>query len=279
MPDVHLFASYLKPRDKDRKLSVVATRDLNAAWEVMAALQRYGYYSGSQRLDFPPPAGDEPSLLEIDCSDMLAVDIVLKPGRPPLSDKEQGERKQVQRGFTSLELQTFRVWRLYFEILSRSHAKLHSWLHQMLPAGYEGRRDAFFMQSERSDYSVLDACDGSGRRDYRGDGHTIAVVVNQPELWPGGPSYLGFFGMDAASTVAWACLLRHRHSDLLLRPGFHLVELITAPIPERVPDLRWALEWQAVPLLSVPPQPTPAQSGDSEPENISARANQDALRA
>ena len=50
MPYVHLLASYLKPRDSMRKIPVAAMRDLGAAFEVSAALQKHGYVLGSLEL-------------------------------------------------------------------------------------------------------------------------------------------------------------------------------------------------------------------------------------
>jgi hypothetical protein len=249
---VHLFASYLDPRDSERKRWVFLTRDLSAAWEVVGALQLSDFWLGRQLFNYPPPVGQEPTLLVIDCSDISPHDIILTATRPPLSDSDQLEKRRVPKGFTTLEVQTDSVWKLYFKILSRSHAELAGWLHPHLPESHPFHRDMFFLQSAYSHYKLLH------RRPVKVRGRTAVFLVVQPELWPGGPTFVGFFGMDGVSTLAWAHLLRHRHSDLLHQPGFHMLELHSAPVPERVPDMRWADEWRAELLFSVDPRALPA---------------------
>jgi hypothetical protein len=256
-PLVHLFLSFFKAHQANRKIPVSMQRDALADWLVTAALLRLGYGMGSIKLNYPPPPGREGEILEIDDSDMRSGDILLSGSRNAQDDNEDAPKKNMPRGYTSLEAKTDRVWRLYFTELTRMIMTLQPWLHPLIRANYESRRDVRFMQSERADYSRLNARDGSGERKVSGMGRTAAFVVNQPELWPGGPRYIGFFGMDGASTLAWAYLLQQRHFDLLVRPGFHMVELITAPIPARVPDLQWAMDWKSEVLMSVPPAELP----------------------
>ena len=263
---VHIFEYFCNPRDRSRKRTVVQTRDLGAALALIGKFSELGYRVGMQVLNYPPPVGEVPTLLEIDCSGMKAGDILITCTRPPLSDKEQGDRRRVPKGYTSLEEVTDAVWRRYFDILSRSHARLQPWLHPLLPSGYENRRDVFFLTNEHANYSMLNACDGSGRRKFREKRRTAAFLVNHPELWPGGPSYVGAFGMDGHATLAQAYLLRHRHPELLTQPGFHMMELHSVPVSERVPDLKWALEWKLELLFSVPPATSPAPEANPGPK-------------
>ena len=160
---VHIFEFFCNPRDRSRKRTVLQTRDLGAAWELVAAFCELGYRLGRQLLNYPPPVGKKPELLEIDRSGIDAGDIVLSATRHPKSDEVQGDRRRVPKGYTTLEQMTDAVWDLYFDILSRSHARLQPWLHPYLPSGYENRREAFFLQSEHANYALLNACDGSGR--------------------------------------------------------------------------------------------------------------------
>lgn len=265
MPYVHLFESFYDPRDHSRKRSVTRTRDLSAAWETSAALQERGYSLGEQFFNYPPPAGAEPNQLFIDVSRVVRADLMQSTTRPPLNDVQQGDRRRVPKGYTSLEVQTDIVWRLYFAILARSHVALHPWLHPHLPAGYENRRDMYFLQTGNSNYKVLNACDGTGRRDFQGGRRTAAFLVNQPELWRGGPRFIGYFGMDGESTLAFARKLRRECPELLDRPGLHMVELESSPVPDRVPDLGWTEDWKLERLFSVPPQPLPEDGENPGP--------------
>jgi hypothetical protein len=281
-PLVHLFLSFFKAHQANRKIPISLERDVLPDWLVTGAFLRLGYGLGSVKLNYPPPPGREGEMMEIDCSDMRSGDVVLSGSRSAYwDDDDDAPKKNMPRGYTSLEILTDRVWTLYFAELTRMVMTLQSWLHPLIRAGYENRRDVQFMQSERADYSLLCAHDGSGEQKVRGMGRTAAFVVNQPELWPGGPTYVGFFGMDGAATLAWACLLQERHRDLLVRPGFHMVELITAPIPARVPDLRWALDWKSELLMSVPP--AEIQSANPTPDGpsriSSGPVNRDEIRA
>jgi hypothetical protein len=266
MRHVHLFESFYDPRDPSRKRSVTRTRDLSAAWETAAALQERGYVLGEQFFNYPPPATAKPKLLAIDVSRVAAGDLIQTSTRPPLNDVQQGDRRRVPKGFTSLEVETDKVWRLYFAILARSHVMLHTWLHPHLPAGFENRRDMFFLLTGNSNYKLLNACDGTPRRDFRGGRRTAAFLVNQPELWSGGPRFIGYFGMDGESTLAFARKLRHECSELLDRPGLHMVELESAPVPDRVPDLGWTQDWKLERIFSVPPQPLPEEGADPGPD-------------
>jgi hypothetical protein len=280
-PLVHLFLSFFKAHQADRKIPVSMQRDALADWLVTAALLRLGYGMGSIKLNYPPPPGRRRELLEIDVSDVRSGDILLSGSRNAQDDNEDAPKKNMPRGYTSLEAKTDVVWRLYFTELTRMIMTLQPWLHPLIRANYESRRDVRFMQSERADYSRLNARDGSGERKVSGMGRTAAFVVNQPELWPGGPRYIGFFGMDGASTLAWAYLLQQRHFDLLVRPGFHMVELITAPIPARVPDLQWAMDWKSEVLMSVPPaELPPSDQPPAGPKNqFSGQVKRDEIRA
>lgn len=263
---VHIFEYFCSPRDRSRKRTVVQTRDLGAALELIGAFSELGYRVGMQVLNYPPPVGSPSTLLEIDCSGMKAGDILLTCTRPPLSDREQGDRRRVPNGCTNLEEWTDRVWKRYFAILSRSHAQLQPWLHSQLPSGYENRRDVFFLTTENANYSLMNACDGSGRRKFRETRRTAAFLVVHPELWPGGPTYVGAFGLDGHATLAQAYLVRNRHPELLTQPGFHMMELQYVPVSERVPDLSWALEWKLELLFSVPPATMPVTGANPGPK-------------
>lgn len=262
-PRVHLFVSFFKAHQANRNVPMSGPRDGLPDWLATAALLPLGFGMGSVKLNYPPQPGREGELMKIDTSDLRRGDVLLHGSRYCSDDHENehrdecldgckvdhrdAPRKNMPLGHTSLELLTFRAWRLYFAKVTRLDMILQPWLREHLPALYQNRGDVQFSESERADYKML------SDQKVRGFGRTPVFLLHQPNLWADGPNFLGFFGMSGATTLAWAYLLQQRHSDLLLRPGFHLVELTTAPIPKRAPDLAWALEWKSEIVLSVPP--------------------------
>jgi hypothetical protein len=76
-------------------------------------------------------------------------------------------------------------------------------------------------------------------------------LLRAHELWPGGPAYLGFFGLDSTAALAGASVIRARHADLLLEEGFSMLE-IAGPVPGRVGDTRWAGGWESRVILREP---------------------------
>lgn len=273
---VHLFLSFLSARSADRRILPAGTRDVTALWEVMAVLARAGYGLGELLLNYPPPRGQDRVLLELDCRCVRRGHVVLSGTRPTrekgAEDEEDEEdavrsKKNVPRGYTDLERLLDAVWGHYFQTITRKNFCLQPWLRAALRSGYEDRFLVGFMQGPRADYASLSACNGRGEKKVRGVGRTAAFLLNQPEIWADGPRYVGFFGMDSLSTLAWAYLLRHRHSELLLEPGFHMVELETREVPVRVPDHSWALDWKAERILSVPPARLAPELAALRPKN------------
>ena len=243
---VHLFLSLFQQHDPTRRPTLGLVRDPLAALLVVHALQEQGFRLGNVLFNFPP-FGDE-------ASDTLAAvnahadegDLIVTPTRAPVSDEEQGDHRPVRRGYTTLEEVVLQIWQRYFRVLSRGHIILARGLCELLPAGYGDRSDIFFLRKKGAPYKQL------GRRPYRGRARSAAFLVRERELWPEGPGYLGFFGMDAVTTLIWAHLLRERHPELLREPAFVMAELSGPPIPVRPTDLSFADAWKAQVLIQKP---------------------------
>ena len=242
---VYPFNYFVARRDHNRGFKIHQRRDLGAAIELLAALRKIGYEYGQPLLNFPPEhprRKPTDKLHKVDVSFVQAGDLILQTTRPPLDDREHGDRKQIELGYTDLEWQLFAVWRQYLEICARSHVKLGSRVRDDLPEGFENRKDMAFREGTGAPYKELNALDGSGWRKHRGR-RTAAFLLRVEELWENGPGFLGAFGMDGTSTMIWAYRLSRDFSELLSEPGFVMAEMEGSTIPTRSTDLRWANDW------------------------------------
>ena len=245
IPRAHVFAFMLPPRDSTRPVRVFWQRDLAAVIEILAALREDGYGIGEVLLNHPPegPLAVPAERAEVDVSRLEPEDLLVTATRIPLSDLEHGDAKQVRRGWTTLEDTLLELWRRYLDGIARTRVRLAEPLRGKLPHGYEDRREMAFRSRECAFYKERNAHDGAGWRKVSGERRTAAFLLRVPELWPGGPGYLGVFGMDGTSTLIWAWQLRHRAPRLLRQPGFVMAELCGGPLPKRSTDYTWMDRW------------------------------------
>lgn len=240
--------------DKKRPDRPYQVRDALAGEQVREALRREGYAAGESFLNFPPQPRERcEGLAHIDTSVCRPRDLIGTYTRIPISDLDQGARKKVPRGFTDLEAEMMDEWRPYVSSASRLVVQLNERLHQRLPPGFENRRRMSIYESECAPYNELSRCDGSPQRPYAGEELRTPVfklrVTRMKEREVG---YLGIWGVDGNATLIWSCLLRHRHPELLCKPGFVMGELVGGRVPGRPFDLRWTLDWRLELLIDEP---------------------------
>ena len=248
---VYPFLSYISPRDYARDLRIFQLRDAAAAMDVVGALDPQGYRFGDFLLNAPsgdPAIPDEP-LHEIDLLGVNAEDLILTVTRPPLSDIEWGDRKKVHRAWTDLEQSVLDAWSEILEDITRTYVSLAPKRRNYLREGFESRKAVRFRSSEGAPYLASNAEDGQCFKNLLREHRTAAFVLRRDELWQGGPGYVGVFGMDGTTTMAWAHLLRHRHSELLEKPGFTMVEITGGPLPERPTRLHFTQGWNVEIML------------------------------
>jgi hypothetical protein len=258
-PHVHHFAFLNSPRDTTRRVPPFQIRDGGAAWLIAAALEDEGFQLGEILPNSPPPPAEEEEeelepedRAEVDLSPVAPDDLVLTTTRIPVSDRAQGDRSQVQRGWTTLEDPLFALWILFLDIISRSHVRLAAPMRSKVRPGYEDRREVAFRMRKGASYRERNAMDGTGWHWVPREPRTAAFLLRVLELWPGGPGYLGIFGMDGTSTLIWAWLLRHRAPELLRQPAFVMADLCGGQIPERPTDLSWIGRWNVELVLQHP---------------------------
>ncbi len=267
MPLVYPLFYYQRPRSEGRKIRVGFHVDVAAAWIVAGALERAGYMLGEMFFNYPPADYGLPALLPIDVSRVGPNDLILTSTRLETepADSEIRCRKQVQRGHTTLEQDIEIAWSLFIDISERLRVMVQPKLASLFAEDYANRFFIRFSEAEGAPYKKLQ--DATHRRiDKHPPNATAGYVLRLRELWPGGPGYLGFFGLDSTTALLLAYILRHRHSELLLEEGFAIVELSGgARVPDREPDMRWANDWRSEIILRAPAHFAPNKTSARKP--------------
>jgi hypothetical protein len=249
MPHVHPLIYYAPAKADGRKTRVGFHVDVTAAWNVADALGRSGYTLGRMLFNYPPQEGAPREVMQIDTSRFKRGDMLLTPTRfetePPGSP--DACRKQTQRGYTDLEGLVVGHWRNRIATSRRLFLKLQPAYANRFAPSYENRFRIRFFEEEGAPYKHLANAE-ERQNDSNPPTASAAYLLRLRELYPGGPGYLGFFGLDSTTTLIWSHLLRHRHADLLHEEGFAIAE-ISGPIPVREPDLEFAEEWKSEIIL------------------------------
>jgi hypothetical protein len=175
-------------------------------------------------------------------------DRLLCTTRPPLSDFIQDDRKKVEPSNTSIEDTIFQHYWRYFDRLSRSSIKFSAQANACLPRSKRNRGEMGFHQFGCT-YSSLGELHGKRVAPGILRGTTMGVLLSVEELWPGGPGFVGAWGLNAIATLVWNFLLRDRYSALLENRGLTVVELETADVPSRPDTYAWARDWHVTPLM------------------------------
>lgn len=245
----HPFLSLHPPHDASRTQRFVC-RDTISHLNVAAALWQQGIEPGDIILNWPKGPDDDESVLTPIDADLDRDDLVVYLTRPALDDGEWDTRRQLTRAYTDLEAHALRRCRPYFGYLDRAMLKLDPQIQALLPSGYESRSMISFYMRMWATYKELHGRAANGRHSRMPkDLRTAAFVLNLPALWDGGPALLCAFAMDGAIAAGWSSILRYKHPEWLLAPGFRMVELIVTEIPERPTHPRFGLDWQIEELI------------------------------
>jgi hypothetical protein len=239
---------YFVARKDKRSLRCFQTRDSTATVLLYPALAELGFNFEEPILNYPPEDPDpddenvvfgQRELFPVDFSRFSPGDLIVQTTRPPLSDHVEKPRKTVERGHTELEERLFVLWRQYFDASCRSQIKLSPAMEQEAIGEFEGAHAMDFFEREVAPYKELNG--GNGWSEPQGPCRTAVFLLRVPEAWPGGPEYLGVFGMDGISTMIWAYRLGRDLRNLLAEPAFIIaeIEFEADQIPTRCSDLRW----------------------------------------
>jgi hypothetical protein len=232
---------FQKPR-RGRNLLVTLNVDQTALLNLCGALQPLGYRIGQIHLNYPPYPKTQLAL-GFSPARFSASDLILTGTRLELYPKLDCRKVVLMTGMP-MERRIASAWAEVLQSSERLLVVLQKHVARYLEKGYENRNNIEFNERIGAQYSGLDRAKPRVRA-------TAAFLLRKRELWPGGPGYLGFFGMDSTVGVAWSHLLRHRHADLLESDGFVMAEL-SGKAPGPVENLDWALEWESKIILRAP---------------------------
>lgn len=238
---VNPFLSIFPPKHPKHRSSLAPLRDVTAVMLLIELLNRMGYQLGSVLFNMGARNAHNEAVTSVDAN-AGPDDLLLTGTRAPIEEEEQGYRRRMNRGYTTLEEMIIQIWARYLRVSSRGHTMLRDELCHLLPQDKLDRADIYYYMNENARYQLL----GRHKVESRS---TAAFVLREPALWEGGPGYIGFFGMSSATTLILAHLLRHKHGDLLSQPAFTLLELSGPEIPERPTDTGFANDWKAEVLI------------------------------
>jgi hypothetical protein len=243
----HLFNT----RRKGRKLKPPNVRDTLANARLQDAFRGLGFQVGTPVLNFPPTEEEleahqgNPPMLVIEDSYLGRGDRVLATTRLPKDDKDQADKLQIERGFTSWEGILFRLIGRYLKKCSRSQMTLHEDVAAALPAAYANRADLHFNLYRNANYRFVQTLDYTRKQEFRGDSRTAAFLIHfacVDELREAGVVLA--WGQGATETLVWCHRLSTDLRHLLETPGFVMVEMSNLVCPTRPTGLGFADQWK-----------------------------------
>lgn len=211
--------------------------------QLQRGLGGLGFVPGELLLNTPPASRKSRALAQVDRSGIEPDDVIVMATRPPIHDQRQGDRKQVRRGHTDLENHIFEVWSYFLERCTRSHIWLQQSSLPHLEDGFEGMAAMDFRVRGGAWLRQTNALDGDGPQRVEGDRDHVCFLLRLDELWEGGPGFVGAFGMNGVSTLAWAYRLGSDLAHFLETPQFLMVRMVTDKVPARVTRMSWANDW------------------------------------
>lgn len=225
--------AYPMPGRKGRPLQTSKMRDAEASMFIADVVKSLGYDYGGPLFNFPgvDPAEAGGRSDDADAREAAELpgpdDILLLSTRPPLDDRETGDRFPIARSYTLHERLLFAAdgpLRKWFVRCARSEIILSHDAAAISPEIRERQR-MWFRQHGGPYYQSYSAPRGRWIYPGKTDRRTAAFLICAEEAWPGGPKLLAAFGMGGTATLVWAYLLAKRFSDLLLTTPFAMVEL------------------------------------------------------
>ncbi len=266
MPHIHPFL-YSAPRhDHNRPAHFAWPRDPEANSQLQIALSAQGFHFGRTILNVPgekvrydlAPVNE---LRRVELPFVRAGDALTLATRPPLSDGWHGDAKRIEVSNTTLERIILDLYSRYFVTCARSYLQLSEEAARYLPNSKKNRQMMTVFQYGFA-YQYLQAA-GSSRSKRSPLGPTSpGFLLRVDELWPGGPGFVGAFGMNAIATLALCMQLRFRFSDLLSRRGLTMVELTPTEMPDQPATYDFMLDWNVEEVFSTHEELSP-QSNES----------------
>lgn len=264
----YAFMYMIPPRkdgDSTRPYGPHCLRDGQASTHIQSILSQRGYESGQTPIiNFPGDPETETPAGHFDHSFLTKNDCLVMTTRPPMHDLEEPTIKPpIKRSYTKLEGLVLGLLGRYFRYCSRVQVHLTRDVAHSSPAPVGERSSAQFRQRGGpwcSEYSPQ----GISWRRPQVETTTFVYLVNEPEIWPGGPSLVLAFGLGGMTTLGWTRLLQTRFSHLVGVPGFVMAQIVVKESPQVFYDLSFVDTWEVELLTGSSPvrvTPQPINSG------------------
>ena len=246
MPRVAPFVYFRKYRDQVRVAQHV---DGTALLHLVAAFGAHGYAFGPPQLNHPKP--DFNGLVREHAARPLASDDVIVSATRVELGEDNGCRKRVLRGNTTLESHIERAWSRVLLVSDRRQIATRPSVERYFEAGRASRRNVEFFVADHARYKAFPS---DGRARVPSPAPTAGYLLRVRELFPGGPGYCGAFGMNSSTGLVWSALLLTRFPELVEKEGFFMAEM-RGTIPDRPFDLSFVEDWDCEIVLKAPAEP------------------------
>jgi hypothetical protein len=219
-------------------------RDGDAGWLMGKAIEEQGYTFEGPIINYPSPG---PELIPVDTSRLRPTDLLLLTTRPPMHDRAFGEKRYIQRSYTTLEDDLFtRALSRYLERCSRTSVVLTDEAAGISPEIARRQSCTFRQNAGATYYRYGSPTTGGWRRFKKREPQrlTAAYLVYQEHAWPGGPALLAAFGMGGQETLVWCYRLARDLSHLLFTTSFVMAELRAPLLAEPPIWMDFAKDWE-----------------------------------
>jgi hypothetical protein len=259
--------SYYVSKKLDRKLAHHQLRDGDATLELAPLLFEKGYDYGGLLLNYPYKRDHRveeskkqlsvklptvpPEIRQIDTSFLSPNDLILLTTRPPLDD-EIARVREIDRSYTSLEVEVLAALRPYLRTSSRPVMALPGKTAAALHEKYADRATIDFMDRSAS-YQRLKEYDAIVSNKPPKPPRTAFFLIHPPKK-EGSPDIICTFGIGGNESLFWAHLLRKKYPDkfYIKEPRFVMAEMEAMKIPEKPTDLSFVDSWELEFILDIP---------------------------
>lgn len=156
-------------------------------------------------------------------------DLIVLATRPPIDDKDSGDKKRVLESGTHLEKQIFTKCHKYLAVCTRSHIKLS----ETVGADFE-RAYLVFQQHRGARLRSYRPLLGSRRTTIpKGTDLSIGFFLHTRTIPKYGCGLVVSFGMGGWETLVWNRIVRTRFPDWLRRPIFVVAEMTIGEFPQK----------------------------------------------
>jgi len=211
-------------------------RDGAAFSELSAPLTKLGYEYGNVLFNSPFDPKKDKKLGHEHFKFITPNDLVVLTTRPPLDDKNHGDKKYLAQSHTHLEDQVFIEFRKYFEVCARSHVKLTS----AVGTNVDKAHLEFYQHHSARLKSFMRLGEFRGKKTPEDSEIAIGYFLRTSSIPVYGCGLVACFGMGGWETLIWNRIVRTRYPEWLNAPLFVMAQFDMKGLPANPPTLAFA---------------------------------------